>query len=359
MNDLLLKIVTRMNKRLAITVLGIAVCIMYLVGTSILIQGLDVGTAEVGSLTQKGFYIVFDENTLSESRLDSSEIDRWPGVYSTGTMLPVTVEVDGGATLDTFLMVVDDDDNLIGLGEVQLSTEVLPGIDLDIPRGSSINLTWAQGSMPTRATQDFNPYSSQIFSDDMILASRSLGEIIQPDIIGKVSFVILPAENYEAIAIARDAGYHVKQSVGMLDFFEQGVNQVEADLWGLVGISAVIIILMVYSILSIEIQFRTPEIRIIKYLGLGPRDVLCLFLIQAAYLGLLGGLIGASLGIVIANSLTSVAPMFGLKSMIYPAVSFTSLGIPLALSVGASIIGGFYPAYKASCTSVRGMREVL
>jgi len=74
MRNLLAKMIIKINKRIFATTIGIALCVMYLVGTMSMVAGLHEGTKNTADLFEKGFLVVYDGYTLSESKIDSDEI---------------------------------------------------------------------------------------------------------------------------------------------------------------------------------------------------------------------------------------------------------------------------------------------
>ena len=95
----------------------------------------------------------------------------------------------------------------------------------------------------------------------------------------------------------------------------------------------------IMNIMFVTVAERTREIGIRKAIGAKRRAILTQFLIEAAMICLLGGLIG----LAIAYPITLVMDRF------MPAVLSASLvGIALLVSVTTGVIAGFLPAWRAS-----------
>ena len=95
----------------------------------------------------------------------------------------------------------------------------------------------------------------------------------------------------------------------------------------------------IMNIMFVTVAERTREIGIRKAIGAKRRAILTQFLIEAALICLLGGLIG----LAIAYPITLVMDRF------MPAVLSASLvGIALLVSVTTGVIAGFLPAWRAS-----------
>ena len=97
----------------------------------------------------------------------------------------------------------------------------------------------------------------------------------------------------------------------------------------------------IMNIMLVSVTERTREIGLRMAVGARPMDILLQFLIEALALSLVGGLIGATLGIVMA---TQMGKAFGWGVIIDPRVTFISVGF----SAFVGIVFGLQPALKAS-----------
>jgi putative ABC transport system permease protein len=93
--------------------------------------------------------------------------------------------------------------------------------------------------------------------------------------------------------------------------------------------------------MSISVTERTREIGVRKALGARRAEILFQFLMEAAFLTLLGGVIGIALGSAIGVGVHLVTGF----PISLPWWSF-AIGIGFSASVG--IFFGMYPAFKAS-----------
>ncbi|HTS88965.1 MAG TPA: ABC transporter permease [Gemmatimonadales bacterium] len=97
----------------------------------------------------------------------------------------------------------------------------------------------------------------------------------------------------------------------------------------------------VMAIMMVSVTDRTREIGIRKALGATQREVLWQFLVEAATLTLIGGLLGVMVGVLSGQILEWV---FGWKS----EVPVWSAVVATVVSVGIGIIFGLYPANRAA-----------
>jgi ABC-type antimicrobial peptide transport system permease subunit len=349
-----MKMVIRINKRIFATTVGIALCVMYMVGTMTMVQGLHESTKKTADLFDKEYLFVYDGVTISESSIDSDIIDNIPGRFA--ACLITIANVSG---IETRVFAVEDQYNILDCGNITLEDEILPGSRIDFGNATQLNLTSSSSTLSLNITSKYEPYNSTIFPDNWILAPKDTIRNLNPQLSNNYSFIIIPEDNQQALDYLETNDYKGLPSVGIVKFFQLGFNQVENNLWGIIISSTVIIIILIYNIMSIETQYRIPDIKIIKYLGATPQTVTYVFLFQAIFICGVGAVFGLALGIIAANSIVSLSQLLGFSSVLVPQVTLYIVGLPLTLAVLAGLIGGFFPAYRASKTTIRTSREVL
>jgi putative ABC transport system permease protein len=112
----------------------------------------------------------------------------------------------------------------------------------------------------------------------------------------------------------------------------------------MIGISAIALIVGgvgIMNIMMVSVTERTREIGIRKAVGARSRDVLTQFLVEAAVLSGLGGLLGLAAAVGLAKLIDSATPM---PASVEPWSVFLALGVSIAVGV----FFGFYPASKAA-----------
>jgi ABC-type antimicrobial peptide transport system permease subunit len=355
LRNILGKIAIKMNKRIFATTIGISLCVMYLVGTMAMVTGLHTSTKNAADLFDEGFIIVYEGFTLSESEIPSETIEMIPGKYAKCAI--VVADVEG---TETRVMSINDPHNLLGGENITLVDEILPGKSFPQPtNATSLNFTTDTASISINISSNYKPFTSPIFPDHWILASEDTIRDLNPELEDSYSFIVIPSDNNRALEIIEDMDFNVMQSVSVVKYFELGFYQVEDNLWGVVISSTLIIVILVYNIMRIEIQYRVPDIKIIKYLGASPLKIMSVFILQALFISLVGAVVGLSLGIMAANAIVSGSQFLGFASVLVPQITLYTMGFPLLMALLAGLVGGLLPAYKASKTTIRTSREVL
>jgi putative ABC transport system permease protein len=133
--------------------------------------------------------------------------------------------------------------------------------------------------------------------------------------------------------------------VESLDQYLVIVEQVsDAVSLGLIAIAAVSLLvggIGIMNIMLVTVTERTQEIGIRFALGAGRRDILTQFLLEAAILSGIGGVLGVLLG--------AGAPLYvGLLYNVEVPLSFISIIVAFGVSVAVGLFFGLYPARKAA-----------
>lgn len=135
---------------------------------------------------------------------------------------------------------------------------------------------------------------------------------------------------------------------------QKSITQIVNVLQGLVGVFGMITLLAsVFGIVNtqyISVLERTREIGLMKALGMRNRDVRRLFMFEAAWIGFLGGLIGAvtafGLGIALNPWVTRKLELGDGNQLLM--FNFWQIAGLLAVLVAIAMMAGFFPARKAA-----------
>ncbi len=134
--------------------------------------------------------------------------------------------------------------------------------------------------------------------------------------------------------------FTVTSQTSMLESLDRIMDIVGLAVGAIAGISLLVGSIGILTMMWISVNERTAEIGLSKALGATPRQILGLFLAEAAILSTSGGILGLAFGLGIAALLDTVGlPM-------HTPVLFVVLALVVSLSVG--LLSGILPARRAA-----------
>jgi len=139
----------------------------------------------------------------------------------------------------------------------------------------------------------------------------------------------------------QEKDFSVRNLTEVLNTAQRTLNIMTALLGSIAAISLLVGGIGIMNIMLVSVTERTREIGIRAAVGARSFDILFQFLIEAAVLSLVGGMIGLMVGIGGAFIFARVS---GWPALISPLVVL----IALLFSAAVGVFFGFYPAYKAS-----------
>ena len=148
-----------------------------------------------------------------------------------------------------------------------------------------------------------------------------------------------------------DMGYEAYSNADWIQQQQQQMGLIQAVLGGIGAVSLLVAAIGIANTMMMSIYERTKEIGIMKVLGCNLGDIRMLFLLEAAFIGLIGGAVGLALSYGISVLLNNVLKlgevMAGMEgaaiSYIPPWLALASLGF--AIVVG--MLAGFFPSLRA------------
>ncbi|MFA7253867.1 MAG: FtsX-like permease family protein [Patescibacteria group bacterium] len=126
---------------------------------------------------------------------------------------------------------------------------------------------------------------------------------------------------------------------------------------GSFGVIALVVALLgMFNTLTISLLERIKEVALMKIFGMGKKDVMNLFIVEALVLGLIGGVLGIAWGMVLGKIANTILNYFAIRAggdavaVFYYTPAFLFLVLATALLVG--FVTGFYPANRAKRVNV-------
>jgi putative ABC transport system permease protein len=140
---------------------------------------------------------------------------------------------------------------------------------------------------------------------------------------------------------ARPDNFGITTADTWLDFYHTLTGGIFIVTIGVAAISLIVGGIVIMNIMLVSVTERTREIGVRKALGARRRDILAQFLVEATTLSLSGGLIGVTLGVLLALLMGAVTPL-------PTAVSLPAVGAGILMSSLIGIFFGSYPAFRAA-----------
>jgi lipoprotein-releasing system permease protein len=120
----------------------------------------------------------------------------------------------------------------------------------------------------------------------------------------------------------------------------------------LLGLIVLVAVFNIVSALTMMVSEKQSEVAILQTLGLTPKQVQHVFMIQGLYNGLIGTSIGALLGVLLSSNINELLNMLGINLLagVSLPVKFDvmSLSLIAAGSIAMSFLATLYPARKAA-----------
>ena len=124
-------------------------------------------------------------------------------------------------------------------------------------------------------------------------------------------------------------------------------NVINIVLSGIAAISIVVAGVGIMNTMFTAVLERTSQIGVMKAIGARNRDVLSIFIIEAAFIGLTGGILGVILGLLMAYGLIGLLSSFGFLPLVL-SIELKVIGLGVGISMGIGILSGIAPAIRAA-----------
>lgn len=149
-----------------------------------------------------------------------------------------------------------------------------------------------------------------------------------------------------------DMGYNANSSVEWIQQQIDSMNMIQAVLGAIGAVAMLVAAISITNTMMMSIYERTKEIGVMKVLGCDIRNIQGLFLMEAGFIGFIGGVVGVGFSFVLSLAINGLVA--GSDATVNMGISGAICRIPLWLSplaiVFAIVIGmiaGFIPSLRA------------
>ncbi len=158
-------------------------------------------------------------------------------------------------------------------------------------------------------------------------------------------------DNVEAVSsLIRDMGYKVESNIEYVNSMKKQFGIIQAVLGGIGAVSLLVAAIGIANTMMMSIYERTKEIGVIKVLGCSLNNIKQMFLLEAAFIGLIGGIVGNILSLCMSGIINVLAAGFGQSMGVDGGISYIPPWLMLASMAFAVFIGmaaGYFPALRA------------
>jgi putative ABC transport system permease protein len=172
--------------------------------------------------------------------------------------------------------------------------------------------------------------------------SLNIGVVTEPALLPQAEAEVIGALRAKRkLGPAEETNFSVNQQQMLVDVYKKLTRSLYATAIGLGLITLLVAGIGIMNIMLVAVAERTKEIGVRKALGARPGSILLQFLVEGALVSGAGGVLGTTLGVLIAKGLAAATPL--------PAAAplgAIALGVVFGIMVGVGF--GIVPAYRAS-----------
>lgn len=175
------------------------------------------------------------------------------------------------------------------------------------------------------------------YTEGMIMVKGEEGmpvQALKEDLIGAMRSI-------RKLTPTQEDNFSLNEISGANDFLDSIFGSINAGGWAIAALSLIVGAFGVANIMFVTVRERTSQIGLKKAIGAKKSVILTEFLLESAFLCIIGGLIGITLVFILTKILSAV---FGFAIFI----SVQNLTIALSICIGLGILSGIIPARVAA-----------
>lgn len=148
-----------------------------------------------------------------------------------------------------------------------------------------------------------------------------------------------------------DMGYEAYSSMQWLEQAQQQTDMIQAVLGGIGAVSLFVAAIGIANTMMMSIYERTKEIGVLKVLGCALGDIRTMFLMEAGFIGFMGGVLGLGLSYSVSAAINkflgaSLSGMTGGSGAI-SRIPFWLSGSAVVFAILIGMLAGLFPALRA------------
>ena len=347
----------RSKTRTVLAVIGIAIGIATIVALGIITDGLKSSTEETLKAGGSDFMVV--ESNVSDMMFSSIDEKRLGDIKNTygvqdavGVLLAIYPVND-----NPYFPVMGIADNKLSVGGITITEGQRFSEDKDeiiIGKVASQKVNKKVGDTLEISGKKFKItgiYETGDLQQDggAFMGLDKLQDLEKKDNKLTMIFVKLDKEaNLEEVTKRIDDDYTNElmtvKSLEDLGKVESGLKTIDTASWAISLLAIVIGGIGVINTMIMTVFERTREIGVLKAVGWRNRRILGMILGESIVITLVAGLVGIIMGLVAIQALMVI----GMDGFIQPVYTTNTFIKALGIALFVGLIGGFYPAYRAS-----------
>jgi putative ABC transport system permease protein len=384
--SLIIKNIFRNKSRSALAIFGIAIGVAAVIGLGLLAEGIPSSTQNALTAGAADFSVIAkisneggpdgqgspgggfgSQELVSQTKI--SEIQQISGVQSAVGVLRTMTNMDnststtngssesGGDNFRSMTTLIGIDSNSISMNDIVITNgsaysnnanEVIIGKSAAERSNKTIGDTI---SISNQTFKVVGIYETGNFQDDggIVMSLDKLQNLTNNT--GEVSLILVKAANgtdSEELATKIQEEYPdeltTSSSLSGMDRMNQGLDVINTAVWA-ISLVAILVggVIVVITMLK-AVSERTREIGVLRAIGWTKQRIIVMIIGESLLLSLIAIVVGLIVGIGIVELLGSIHLIPGLTPSF--SVELFLKGIGVAMLLG--IVGGLYPAYRAS-----------
>lgn len=147
--------------------------------------------------------------------------------------------------------------------------------------------------------------------------------------------------------LIKDMGYEAYSNTEWLESEQKTMGYIQAVLGGIGAVSLLVAAIGITNTMMMSIYERTKEIGVMKVLGCDLRNIRSLFLMEAGFIGFIGGVIGIVFSFIISIVVNKVVSGMSEYMTSISYIPFWLVILSLFFAVLVGMVSGFFPARRA------------